>query len=207
MFTGLVLTTATITSVRKIGGGISFSIEVDKIKNIEAGSSIAIDGVCLSAEKIDGKEIFLTAVEETVSKTTLKDITIGKIVNVELPVKSDSFLNGHIVLGHIDCVGKIKEITQQNLQHLFKIEFPSEFNKLVVKKGSIAIDGISLTIVDCGKNWFTVAIIPQTMKNTNLSHKKNNDRVNIEFDIIGKYISNMLKEQISFDENEVASFF
>lgn len=211
MFTGLVLTTAKVLSVRKAGRGISFSVDCEKIKGIEPGSSVAIDGVCLSVEKTSNNAIFFTAVEETVRRTTLKNLSPGKIVNVELPLRADSPLGGHIVLGHIDCVGYIRKITMQKFQRILTVEFPPKFGKFVVRKGSIAIDGISLTIANCGENWVSVAIIPQTIKQTSISLKRIGDGVNIEFDIIGKYIARLLKKQnLTEDtetEEEISSFF
>jgi len=189
MFTGLIQGTGLVKSITPAGGGKKITVEWDGFAGkISPGASAAIDGVCLSAEEIVGNTATFTAVEETVRRTTLKYLKVGDRVNIELPLTPQSFLDGHIVLGHIDCVGRILSFKPVGAQHILEIEYPPEYQKFLVEKGSIAIDGISLTVVNVSNNKFTCAIIPETMKRTTLGQKSAGDYVNLEFDIIAKYI-------------------
>ncbi len=162
---------------------------------IADGDSVAIDGVCLSLEKIDGDVGHFIAVEETLSRTTLGKMKAGDSVDIELPATMSTLLHGHIVQGHIDCIGKIVSLENAGAQYKLKIEHQFEFSKYVVEKGSIAVNGISLTVASCGDGWFECAIIPETMRRTTLQFKSAQDEVNIEFDILAKYIESLLKDK------------
>ena len=189
MFTGLIQGTGLVKSIAPAGGGKKIAVEWSGFAGkLTPGASAAIDGVCLSAEKIAGDIATFTAVEETVQRTTLKYLKVGDKVNIELPLTPQSFLDGHIVLGHIDCVGRILSFKSVGAQHILEIEYPPEYQKFLVEKGSVAIDGISLTVVDVSDKKFRCAIIPETMKRTTLGQKSAGDYVNLEFDIIAKYI-------------------
>jgi len=156
-------------------------------KGLKAGHSVAINGVCLTVTKISKNEAEFEMIGETIRKTDLGKLESGDKVNIERSLKVGERMEGHFVLGHVDGTGKIIKIEKMPKEIKFWIELPNELTKHVVKKGSIAIDGISLTLVDVIKNKISVCIIPHTIKITNLSSKKIGDKVNIETDILGKY--------------------
>ena len=156
-------------------------------KRLEIGDSVAINGVCLTAANISKNQAEFEMIDETLKKTNLGMIKLGDKVNVERSLKIGERMEGHFVLGHIDGTGKILKIEKLPREIKFWIELPKDLAKFVVKKGSITIDGISLTLVDVIKNKISVCIIPHTMKITNLNLKKIGDKVNIETDILGKY--------------------
>jgi len=156
-------------------------------KGLKAGHSVAINGVCLTVTKISKSEAEFEMIGETIRKTDLGKLESGDKVNIERSLKIGDRMEGHFVLGHIDGTGKIIKIEKMPKEIKFWLELPTDLTKYVVKKGSIAIDGISLTLVDVIKNKISVCIIPHTMEITNLNSKKIGDKVNIETDILGKY--------------------
>ena len=156
-------------------------------KELKAGHSVAINGVCLTITKISKNDAEVEMIGETIRKTDLGKLESGDKVNIERSLKVGDRMEGHFVLGHIDGTGKIIKIEKMPKEIKLWIDLPSDLTKHVVKKGSIAIDGISLTLVDVIKNKISVCIIPHTMKITNLNSKKIGDKVNIETDILGKY--------------------
>jgi riboflavin synthase len=156
-------------------------------KGLEIGDSVAINGVCLTATNISKNQAEFEMIDETLKKTNLGAIKPGEKVNVERSLKVGERMEGHFVLGHIDGTAKIIKIEKLSKEIKFWIELPKDLSRFVVKKGSITVDGISLTLVDVIKNKISVCIIPQTMKITNLDLKKIGDKVNIETDILGKY--------------------
>ena len=175
---------------------------------LHAGSSVALDGVCLSLERITDNIGHFIAVEETISRTTIKMRKTGNKMNIELPATPDAFLDGHIVQGHVDCTGKLESLVPKGAQHTMKISYPVDFSKYVVEKGSISIDGISLTVTRCGKGWFQCAIIPDTMTRTTLQFKSSGENVNLEFDILAKYMESLLgKSQIEETEDDLVAIY
>jgi len=156
-------------------------------RGLKAGHSVAINGVCLTITKISKNDAEVEMIGETIRKTDLGKLESGDKVNIERSLKVGDRMEGHFVLGHIDGTGKIIKIEKMPKEIKLWIDLPSDLTKHVVKKGSIAIDGISLTLVDVIKNKISVCIIPHTMKITNLNSKKIGDKVNIETDILGKY--------------------
>lgn len=197
MFTGIITNIGTIASVKKI---INSSLIMIKSKEItpqlKSGDSIAINGVCLTVIRKENNQFEVEAVEETLKKTTFKYQKEGEEVNLELPVSVTGRFDGHIVQGHVDCVGVIKYLKELTKSWMIRIQIPTEHKINIVKIGSIAVDGISLTIADVNKNCFDVSIIPYTMKHTVLRNKNVGSKVNIEFDIIGKYVTNYLNSII-----------
>jgi len=186
MFTGIISSVAKIEKSEHKNGSLFFTIEKPKNWQIKIGDSIATNGICLTVIKVNQKNYVVELMPETLSKTSFSKIIPSK-VNLERPLKLNDKVDGHFVLGHIDAVGKIVKITKQGKSNLYQISFPKIFAKLVVTKGSITVDGISLTIVKVFKNDFTVALMDYTLKHTTLGQKKNNDYVNLEFDILAKY--------------------
>lgn len=196
MFTGIIFDTGKIKSKVLKGGILEITIHLNKeIKNASKGMSIAVNGVCLTAKKIINLfEFSADLSEETINRTTFKDIKVGDRVNIELPVTPSDFFSGHIVSGHIDTIGRVYDIINKRNNILIKFEFPEKFKNYIIEKGSIAIDGVSLTVYNIKENKFDVSIIPETFKNTIINEYKKNRKVNMEFDIIGKYVSKFLKK-------------
>ncbi|MEK7263382.1 MAG: riboflavin synthase [Bacteroidota bacterium] len=199
MFTGLIQYVGTVKSQIHIGSGIRFSIEIGALwSSIKIGDSIAINGVCLTVVKKRKPIVELEAVEETLRKTTLENFKIGQKINCELPLRPNDFVGGHFVLGHTDCVGKIIAIKKLSSSWLYSIKMPEKFVDYIISRGSIAIDGISLTIAEKEKNIFRISIIPHTFAHTNFSTLTIGSEVNLEFDVLGKYIiqSEIFKQKV-----------
>lgn len=192
MFTGIIEGLGNIVAFNKKTSNRSaakMKINLGKIaKGLKVGDSVAINGVCLTAVNISKGITEFEMVGETIKKTNLGSLEHGDKVNIERSLKVGERLEGHFVLGHVDGVGIISKIEKQSNQIQIWIKIPKELLKHIIKKGSITIDGISLTVVDALKDQFSVSIIPHTMQITNLSYKKVGDKVNIETDILGKYI-------------------
>ncbi len=192
MFTGIIEGLGSIVMFDKKTSNRSaakMKIKLDKIaKGLKVGDSVAINGVCLTAVNISKGITEFEMIGETIKKTNLGSLERGDPVNIERSLKVGERLEGHFVLGHVDGVGIISKIEKQTNQVQIWIKIPKELSKHIIKKGSITVDGISLTIVDKLKDQFSVSIIPHTMQVTNLGYKKIGDKVNIETDMLGKYI-------------------
>ncbi len=192
MFTGIIEGLGNIVAFDKKTDNRSaakMKINLGKIaKGLKVGDSVAINGVCLTAVDISKGITEFEMVGETIKKTNLGSLELGDKVNIERSLKVGERLEGHFVLGHVDGVGIISKIEKQSNQIQIWIKLPKELSKYIIKKGSITVDGISLTVVDVLKDQFSISIIPHTMQITNLSYKKIGDKVNIETDILGKYI-------------------
>ena len=186
MFTGIVEEVGQIISTTPTKLSIKCSKVLDDVK---VGDSIAVNGVCLTVTSFDKEKFSADVSYETKKVTTLNRLNNGDNVNLERALLANSRFGGHIVSGHVDCVGKLTKLEQNNEFYKFEIEFPSsEYSQYYVKKGSISVDGISLTIADTYNDTVSVAVIPHTFKNTNLCFRKIGDYVNIEFDILSKYV-------------------
>ena len=192
MFTGIVQGIGKIEKVsEKTGSRSAIQMTVNlgrKSKGLKAGQSVALNGVCLTATKLSGSSCVFEMIEETAKKTDLGNLRAGGTVNIERSLKAGDRLEGHFVLGHVDGVGTIKRILKKPREVRVWFEVPKNLSKYIVKKGSIAVDGISLTVVDLKKTLVSVSLIPHTVKVTNFHTKKAGDKVNIETDILGKYI-------------------
>lgn len=192
MFTGIIEGLGNIVRFDKKTTNCSaakMKIKLGKIaKGLKIGDSVAINGVCLTAVNISKDVAEFEMVGETIKKTNLGSLKSGNKVNIERSLKVGERLEGHFVLGHVDGVGIISKMEKQPSQIKIWTKVPKELSKYIIKKGSVTVDGISLTVVDVLKDQFSVSIIPHTMKITNLSYKKVGDKVNIETDILGKYI-------------------
>jgi len=189
MFTGIIETTGTIQKVTANGGNRSFYVKSSLSPEFRVDQSISHNGVCLTIEEIHGPAHKVTAISETLQKTNLSGWTEGTIVNIERCLPVNGRLDGHFVQGHVDGTGTCVERKEKNGSGEFVIEFPKNFAELIIEKGSICLDGISLTAFNVGINRFTVAIIPYTFEHTNIKTLKPGDSVNLEFDILGKYIN------------------
>ena len=194
MFTGIIIGTGKVTKLNpkpKNRSAIQMTVDLGKYaRGLKIGQSVAINGVCLSATKISKNKCVFEMIDETIKKTDLGNVKVGSTVNIERSLKVGDRLEGHFVLGHIDGVTTITKIEKKPKEVKFWFKVPKKLVKYVVKKGSIALDGISLTVVDAKKDITSVCLIPQTIKATNFKSKKVGDKLNIETDILGKYIKN-----------------
>lgn len=193
MFTGII----THQGILKDKRGPKFIIETDLslIKKIEKGTSVSINGACLTVLEMPKQKTFTVEImPETQKKTMLGKLISGDIVNLELPTTSDTLLSGHLVQGHIDSIGTISDIEKKGNSRILTITIPKEITKYIVEKGSIAVNGIALTVINQIELSFTVGIIPFTWENTMLHDAKVGDPVNIETDILAKYIEKLLKK-------------
>jgi len=192
MFTGIIIGTGKVTKLNpkpKNRSAIQMTVDLGKYaKGLKIGQSVAINGVCLSATKILRNKCVFEMIDETIKKTDLGNVKAGSTVNIERSLKVGDRLEGHFVLGHIDGVATITKIEKKLKEVKFWFKIPKKLTKYVVKKGSITLDGISLTVVDAKKDVASVCLIPHTIKVTNFNSKKIGDRLNIETDILGKYI-------------------
>ena len=193
MFTGIIVGEGKVTKLAKpkSRSAIQMTVDLGKYaKGLKIGQSVAINGVCLSATKISDKKCIFEMIDETTKKTDLGNVKAGSVVNIERSLKVGDGLEGHFVLGHIDGVATLTKIEKKPKEVKFWFKVPKKLVKYVVKKGSIALDGISLTVVDVKKDLASVCLIPHTIKVTNFKSKKVGDKLNIETDILGKYIKN-----------------
>ena len=193
MFTGIIESKGVIKSIFTQGTNRSFRIASDLAHQFKVDQSVSHNGVCLTVEAVLGDEYQVTAIHETLSKTTLGDWTEGQIINLEQCLRWNGRVDGHVVQGHVDTVGTC--IQQKNLEGSweYSIRFPEKFASLVIEKGSIAMDGISLTVFNVNRDEFSVAIIPYTYEHTNIQILQPGKRVNLEFDMVGKYVNRHLE--------------
>jgi riboflavin synthase len=198
MFTGIIEEIGKIQKTHPIAGGLSIKIEAKKItEDISVNDSICVDGVCLTATKINDSGFWVDAVGATLEKTTFANIITSATVNLERSLKLNDRLGGHLVQGHVNGIGTISEIQKLGENYLLKISIPEELENYIVKEGSIAVNGISLTTAGVIKNQVTISIIPQTWQNTTLQYKQLNDKVNVEIDILAKYVEKLLSKNNS----------
>jgi riboflavin synthase len=201
MFTGLIEATASIEEIKRDRGGLEISIESDFVsQNVSAGDSVAIDGACLTVKRVEGSRVWFDVSKESTDRTIINYYQKGTEVNCELALRQGGRLGGHIVLGHIDTTGTILYALREREYTRIRVEFERLFSPLVVEKGSIAINGVSLTINEVGVNFVDIMIIPHTLEKTNLRLLKACSRVNIEFDIIGKYVYRMMSQSSLRDD-------
>ena len=197
MFSGIIYDIGRVKAIRQGSGVKVLTIALSKeILKAEKGMSIAINGACLTAVSFKGiKEFSADVTEETLKKTVLKAVKPGDEVNVEFPLTLDKFLSGHLVQGHVDCAGKVAGVEKAGDKIILSISYPAEFGKYIIEKGSITVSGISLTAYNLKNNSFDISIIPETWKNTIVKNLKKGAEVNLEFDIIGKYVENFLSQK------------
>ncbi len=189
MFTGIIQAVGAVKALENKSADVLIKIETpDDFKNIELGESIAVNGTCLTAIEVLEKGFSANLSSETLKKTSLRDIRANSNVNLERSLTPQTKMSGHFVMGHVDEVGSIIEIKKQEGQTLFRFKHSQNMASYIVEKGSVAIDGISLTVFDCRDNCFSVAVIPFTLNHTNLKDRKIGDKVNLECDMIGKYV-------------------
>lgn len=193
MFTGIIETLGVVERLEQEGGNLHIHIESDITQELKIDQSIAHNGVCLTVVSIDGKTYTVTAIEETLLKSNLGQLEVGSRVNLERAMILGSRLDGHLVQGHVDSTAVCKRIEEQDGSWYYHFEYDASAALVTVEKGSITVDGVSLTVVDSGANYFSVAIIPYTFENTRFNTYRVGSVVNLEFDVIGKYVARLLE--------------
>lgn len=208
MFTGIVEETGKVKAIQKGSSSSFIKIEGDKIfSDIHLGDSIAVNGVCLTVTDFSGKIFRADVMNETLERSSLGLLKNGSAVNLERAMAANGRFGGHIVSGHIDGTGTVIKIKKDGIAVWYTIEADDDILKLIVKKGSISIDGISLTVADVTNNTFSVSVIPHTSENTNLSSKKCGDIVNLETDVIGKYVDKLINNGKSDSKSGITRDF
>lgn len=193
MFTGLIEEIGSVSSILQKGNGREITINCSKVLlDVSIDDSICVNGVCQTVVQHAPDTFTVQAIEETLKKTTFAKLKVGDKVNLERSLTPHTRMGGHFVQGHVDCTGTVISVTQLSLSWEYWISFPMESKPLVVKQGSICVNGISLTVADCNQNAFKISIIPHTTNNTTIPLLQVGSQVNLEFDILGKYILHML---------------
>lgn len=193
MFTGIIESLGNIEQLVKDGGNLHISVNSELTPELKIDQSIAHNGVCLTVVSIKDPTYTVTAIEETLQKTSLGELKVGNKVNLERAMILGSRLDGHIVQGHVDQTGKCIEISEKDGSWFFTFEYSSLMNNVTIEKGSITVDGVSLTVVNSNENSFSVAIIPYTYEHTRFGSYEIGSTVNLEFDVIGKYVARMME--------------
>jgi len=193
MFTGIIEEVGHIVAIEDSGEFRTLRVEAGAILDgIKAGASISVNGVCLTVRTYSAGSFTADLSRETLERTSLNSLHAGTVVNLERPMRADGRFGGHIVQGHVDGIGKIRSFDRDGDNWNLRVEFPESAARYIVHKGSIAIDGISLTVASLKTPVLEVAIIPHTFENTNLRHAQAGDTVNLEFDVIAKYVERMM---------------
>lgn len=188
MFTGIIEALGTVARVDDQAGARRITYATPLSAEVEVDDSVAINGVCQTVVARDASSFTTVVIEETLRKTNFGSLSAGEVVNLERSLRMGDRLDGHLVQGHTDCTGRIDSITQEDTNWLLQVSFPDEWAPYIVGRGSVALEGISLTVARLERTSFTVAIIPYTWEHTNLHARRVGDAVNLEFDILGKYI-------------------
>jgi riboflavin synthase len=194
MFTGIIKKVSKVSKISTQKGSLFVVIKIPKGWKVWAGESIAINGVCSTVKKLDKKNFTVEYMPETIKKTTVGNFKKGTLANLEKSLKFNDLVDGHLVQGHVDTTGKIIEIKKAKESKILKIKIPKDFIKFIAEKGSVAVDGISLTVVDTGNNWFTISLVSYTLENTNLDNIAVGDEVNIETDVLAKYVNKLISK-------------
>lgn len=188
MFTGIIETLGTVRDLRQEGTNLHITIASSITHELKIDQSVAHNGVCLTVVEIEDDNYVVTAIDETLQKTNIENLKINDVVNLERAMKLGDRLDGHIVQGHVDQTAICTDVANQNGSWIFSFEFDKSLKNITIEKGSITIDGTSLTVVNSGTNSFSVAIIPYTYEHTRFNSYKKGTIVNLEFDVIGKYV-------------------
>ena len=187
MFTGIIETTGKVVETFQSQTNLELWIQSSITQELKIDQSVAHNGICLTVVEISGEVYRVTAVAETISKTNINNWEVGDEINLERALKLGDRLDGHFVQGHVDTKGRCIQIKNKDGSSIFSFEFPKQFAELMIEKGSVCINGVSLTAFDIKKKKFSVTIIPYTFEHTNFKHLRVNDEVNLEFDVLGKY--------------------
>ena len=191
MFTGIIETMGTITHIEREGGNVHYSLSSNITHELKIDQSLAHNGVCLTVTAIDGDQYTVTAIQETLDKTALKQWSVGDKINLERAMRLGDRLDGHMVQGHVDEVASCISVEDQNGSWLYRFAYSEDSKNMTIEKGSICVNGTSLTVVGSASNTFGVAIIPYTYEHTVFHQLQKGDLVNVEFDMVGKYIAKL----------------
>lgn len=194
MFTGIIETLGTISEITQEGTNVHYKVNSDISHELKVDQSVAHNGVCLTVTRIESQDYWVTAVNETLEKTSLSSWKVGSKINIERCMLNSGRFDGHIVQGHVDQVGTCVNIKEEGGSWLFDFEYDPSIGNVTVEKGSITINGISLTCFNSKNNGFTVAIIPYTYEHTSMQDLAVGDQINLEFDIVGKYVQRLMKK-------------
>ncbi|RTY65569.1 riboflavin synthase [Flavobacterium sp. GSP27] len=195
MFTGIIETLGIIQEIKKEKNNVHITINASITTELKIDQSVAHNGVCLTVVAINDTFYTVTAIDETIKKTNLSDWKVGDSINLERAMKLGDRLDGHIVQGHVDQTGTCITAEQTNGSWLYTFEYEENWNNITIEKGSITVNGVSLTVVNSKKNQFSVAIIPYTYEHTNFKTFEVGTKINLEFDVIGKYVTRLYKTQ------------
>lgn len=194
MFTGIIELTGRVRQIEQEGSNVHFCVESAISPELKVDQSVSHNGVCLTVTRVDGNAHWVTAVQETLQKTNLGDWKEGDAINLERCMPANGRFDGHIVQGHVDQIGTCTSVKELDGSWLFDFSYDPSYGNITVEKGSICINGVSLTCFNSREGAFTVTIIPYTFENTNFKQLKAGDKVNLEFDIIGKYVQRLLSK-------------
>jgi riboflavin synthase len=192
MFTGLIADLGRVTSIDSDEDGATLEISTRLAGELRDGDSVAVNGVCLTTTAVYDERFRTQAMTETLRRSTLECLGVGSHVNLELPLRGDGRLGGHIVQGHVDGTGRIEDVREEGFARVLKIEAPPELARYLAEKGSVAMDGVSLTVSDVHDGGFSVSLIPETLARTSLGEAQVGDRVNIEVDVLAKHVERLM---------------
>jgi riboflavin synthase len=194
MFTGLIADVGSVIAIERTADGVCLAIEANGlVSELHEGDSIAVNGVCLTAVELAEGQFTADVMNETLARSSLQEISVGSQVNLELPLRATDRLGGHVVQGHVDGVGTVREIADDGFARRLRVAATDEVLRYVVEKGSIAVDGVSLTIAALDDDSFTVSLIPETLQRTSLGSAQPGTPVNLEVDVLAKYVEKLLK--------------
>ena len=193
MFTGLVQDLGTVTAVDATADGVRLAVRTGLARELSLGDSVAVNGVCLTATAVDGDHFSADVMQETLRRSALAEVADGTPVNLELPLRASDRLGGHVVQGHVDGVGTVRDTREEGFARGVTISTAPGLLRYVVEKGSIAVDGISLTVAGVGEDWFSVSLIPETLERTNLGSAAPGQPVNLEVDVLAKYVEKLVR--------------
>jgi riboflavin synthase len=196
MFTGIVQGMGTIDGVDRSDGGVGLHVRTSLAHELHEGDSISVNGVCLTATRVSADSFAAEVMNETLARTSLAAATAGTDVNLELPLRPSDRLGGHVVQGHVDGVGTVAAVHEDGFARVVEISAPADVLRYVVEKGSIAIDGVSLTVAGLDQQSFTVSLIPETLERTNLGRAEPGTAVNLEVDVLAKYVERLVGQHV-----------
>ena len=192
MFTGLVEDLGTVEGLQETGDGARLTVRTRLAPELAPGDSIAVGGCCLTATEIDGEVFVAEAMHETLRRTALRGLAVGDRVNLELALRADARLGGHIVQGHVDGLGEVRDVRDEGFARVVTVTAPAELLRYVVEKGSICVSGVSLTVSEIDETSFAVSLIPETLERTTLGSAGSGTLVNLEVDVVAKYVEKLV---------------
>lgn len=204
MFTGLIADVGGVTAFEQNGAGATLAIRTRLARELGAGDSIAVNGVCLTATETDDEGFRAEAMSETLARSCLGELAVGAKVNLELPLRVGERLGGHIVQGHVDGTGRVSAIREEGFARVIEIRTEPQLERYLVEKGSVAVQGVSLTVSALRDDGFEVSLIPETLQRTNLGEATVGDRLNLEMDVLAKHVERLLQTKRDLHEKEAS---